>query len=81
MYESLTTFILHFVLILVCGYINNQILEYYLLLKVLLLLKKVNNHQSFSIVISFSGQRQMYKFGRNKLNHSEKKYGLLKIKI
>jgi hypothetical protein len=36
MYESLTTFILHyFVLILVCGYINNQILEYYLLLKVL----------------------------------------------
>ena len=36
MNESLTTFILHyFVLILVCGYINNQILEYYLLLKVL----------------------------------------------
>ena len=30
MYEFLTTFILHFVLILVCGYINNQILEYYL---------------------------------------------------
>jgi hypothetical protein len=27
MYESLTTFFLHFVLILVCGYINNQILE------------------------------------------------------
>jgi hypothetical protein len=24
----------------------------------------------------FSGQRQMYKFGRNKLDHSEKKYGL-----
>jgi hypothetical protein len=30
---------------------------------------------SFSIVI-FSGQRQMYKFGRNKLDHSEKKYEL-----
>jgi hypothetical protein len=26
MYEFLTTFILHFVLILVCGYMNNQIL-------------------------------------------------------
>jgi phage pi2 protein 07 len=24
----------------------------------------------------FSGQRQMSKFGRNKLDHSEKKYGL-----
>jgi hypothetical protein len=44
-----------------------------------------NNHQSFSIVISlkdvtwfyiFAGQRHMYKFGRNKLDHSEKKYGL-----
>ena len=35
MYESLTTFILHFVLILICGYINNHILEYYLPLKVL----------------------------------------------
>jgi hypothetical protein len=56
----------------------------------------MNNHQSFSIGISlkdvtwfciFSGQRQMYKFGRNKLDHSERNmdfpydYVPMKIKI